>query len=75
MITVRELIEQLQELPPETTVWMSSDGEGNEFKPLYEIDLMDTFDEEEYDGEVEKYYREGFEDLSIEEVIMFWPGG
>lgn len=75
MVTVGELIKLLKSYPRDTTVWVSSDGEGNLYKPLYQIGLMDTFDEEEYDDEIEKVYSEAFEDLDLEEVVMLWPVG
>lgn len=73
MITVRELIEKLQELPPETTVWVASDNEGNCYRPLWLVGMMDTFEEEEYDDGVEKWYKEVFQELGDEEVVMLWP--
>lgn len=43
-MTVGELIEALQDVPPETLVVMSKDGEGNEFSPLAEIGTESTYE-------------------------------
>jgi len=37
-MTVAELIEQLQKLPPESQVILQKDGEGNGYSPLSEVD-------------------------------------
>jgi len=73
MITVRELIEQLQVLPPETTVWVATDNEGNYYRPLWQVAMMDTFETEEYDDVIEKWYKDVFKRLGDEEVVMLWP--
>jgi len=73
MITVRELIEQLQVLPPETTVWVATDNEGNDYSALHQVAMMDTFETEEYDDVIEKWYKDVFKRLGDEEVVMLWP--
>ena len=40
IITVRDLINQLEEYDGEMPVVMSSDSEGNNFSPLYEVIAM-----------------------------------
>lgn len=37
-MTVKELIEELQELPPDAVVILQKDGEGNGYSPLYCVD-------------------------------------
>ena len=48
MLTVRELIKQLKKENPERIVLLSSDEEGNSYKPLYEAERAAAKDE---DGE------------------------
>lgn len=38
-MTVKQLIEKLSELPPETLVILQKDGEGNGYSPLAGVDL------------------------------------
>jgi len=38
-MTVKELIEILEKLPPETEIVVAKDSEGNDFSPVSEVNL------------------------------------
>lgn len=72
MITVKNLIEELQKLPQNLKVIVSSDPEGNSFNNLQGVDLT------HYDGEfildkedLQEYIDDDFDE--IEEVVVLWP--
>ena len=82
-MTVAELIEQLKKFNPEYQVWVASDPEGNEFRPLCEASSFQTFEAEdaedaEDDEDPEIYIR--LEQFSYNDVcdnptvVMVWPG-
>lgn len=73
---VNELIEQLKLLPEDKEVWMSSDPEGNEYRPVSEAQIMITYDHDEDFPEAEPYFFEPWDEMTDppEEVIVIWPG-
>lgn len=74
MVTVGELAEMLKDLPQDMPVWVAKNSGGGDYKPLDSIDLFQTYEEEEYDGEIDRVFEEAFEESKVEEVAMIWWG-
>lgn len=77
-MTVRELIEKLEELPQDLPVVMSSDSEGNGYSPLSLIHQVWYVAESTWNGEV--YTDEDLEELKADGMagdakksVCFWP--
>jgi len=74
-MTVKELIENLRSIDPETKIVMSKDAEGNGFSPLSEIDPAAWYQAETtWSGDVlhpDDYDPDDAEGL--EKVVCFWP--
>lgn len=74
MMTVKELIEKLGELPQDSLVVMSGDGEGTKHSPLSDLSeslyiAQNTWSGDLYDPEdLDPEDREG-----SESVICLWP--
>ena len=60
-MTVDELIKQLEALPPEMKVFMSSDPEGNRITNVAEAAVYEDLDND-------------YEDDAPETVVVIWPG-
>jgi hypothetical protein len=80
LMIVSDLIEQLQELPPDLEIIMSKDAEGNRFSPLSDIDQQRYRAESTYEGsmlhEVDKdYYGEDWDEMVENSIpaVFFWP--
>lgn len=78
-MTVAELIDVLKGFNPEHQVWMASDDEGNELRPVGEADNFQTFEVEHFDDEEDEVYIR-LEQFSYNDVcdhpnvVMIWPG-
>lgn len=82
-MNVKRLIEELQKLPQDAEVIMSTDSEGNGYSPLAELDIgsMDPYYADRY--YIEDYYSDGHSDEqcclepgerdSFLKVICLWP--
>lgn len=79
-MAVAELIEHLKQFNPEHQVWMASDDEGNEYRPLGEVANFETFEVEHFDDEYEDEVYIRLEQFSYNDVcdnpnvVMIWPG-
>ena len=67
-MTVKELIEKLKAVPGELDVLLSSDGEGNGFGELDDVDLSDR------DCEGEPCHPDDADDTKGQ-CIVLWPEG
>ncbi len=77
-MTVKELIENLKDLPTDMPVIMSKDGGGNGYSPLSALDQAWYVAESTWSGEV--YSDDDLEELrsdgmgsNAEKVVCFWP--
>ena len=77
---VSKLIKKLSQLDPNAIVVMSSDGEGNQFSPLADLDVGKYIPETTWSGHVpapedladEEYYeREEVENM--QDCVILWP--
>lgn len=75
---VRELIAALSELNPEADVFMATDAEGNDYKPIEEAavmtDLLMKVDEQ-HPWIIETWYVEEGDDPidTDEQAVVIWP--
>lgn len=79
VVTVKELIETLQELPQDAIVVMSRDSEGNGFSLLSDIESNCMF----FEGEIKlaeltpELRSQGYEEEDVGEegdrAVCFWP--
>jgi hypothetical protein len=73
MIKVGELIQKLQELDQDALVVLSSDGEGNQYSPLADVEAGKYAAENTWRGE---FYSEADEDWFAEDAVKcvgLWP--
>lgn len=70
-MTVTELIKVLEEMPGNTVVVMSKDGEGNSFSPLYEAEQAFYLADSTWSGERESE-EDGISDDAVTAVFL-WP--
>lgn len=73
-MTIKELITQLMEYPPDLKVVLSKDAEGNGFSPVYEAEPALYVPDSTWSGEV--YNSDDpdiLEDPNAEQVLVFWP--
>lgn len=72
-MNVKDLIAQLQTLDPELDVFISSDSEGNEFKPVSDNPFFTFY----HDGEEEfcspEDYQEEYDEEVKENVVVLFP--
>jgi hypothetical protein len=66
-MTVQELIETLQAENPERRVFLATDGEGNDYRPLHDIGPM-------YDCGDKVVGRDSEHRHNAELIIVLWPG-
>lgn len=82
-MTVKELIEQLKQCDPKAIVVMSSDGEGNSFSPLADVDDSHVYQADStWSGEIgfkeltEELKEDGYTEedlLDGEPCVVVWP--
>jgi hypothetical protein len=77
IMTKKELIELLIDIPDEFIVILASDGEGNGYSPLADYNMGLYIPDSAYSGEViTEGNLDGFEDKErdmAESCIVFWP--
>lgn len=72
-MTVGTLRAALASLPHDFPVVMSSDGEGNEFHRLYDVEVSKCSD---IDGECESVHSDDIDDYDPDELtdaVVLWP--
>lgn len=78
---IKELLEQLNNIDPETEIIMSSDDEGNSFRKLHEIQINMSYRNDGYEVEVghsvltDEMKLEGYTEDDIfdgEKCIILW---
>lgn len=70
---VSELKELLKAFNDDSTVLMSKDGEGNNFRHVSEVSPFEVFEVVEYENYNEVYKQDVPEDVDEEIVVMIWP--
>ncbi len=74
MITVAEVIKQLQQYPPETSVVQSTDPEGNSFSPVLCIENVEYLPETEFRGDLwDSYDQTAKRPKEVMPAVCFWP--
>ena len=72
MMTVSDLIRELQTLPPDALALISSDEEGNQYKHLYNV-ISGTFGEDEDDADDDRFEGHGLKPGDM--YVVVWPHG
>lgn len=72
-MTVKELIEKLNTLPPDQLVIVSKDGEGNEHSPLSEISTGFYAPDSTWSGEFTSRAQDAADLGATQEVVCLWP--
>jgi hypothetical protein len=81
-MTIAELIDTLQKLPPEALVIQSSDAEGNRFSPTAEVGIGRYTAENAWSGEfllmelTDEHRAQGYTEEDVGNgpiAICFWP--
>lgn len=81
-MTVLELIEELQQLNPDAPVLLSTDQEGNLFRPIFSVEGPNVIEEDPTSYSIDMILsvddfdtQEEFEDAlaRMSEVVVIWP--
>lgn len=77
-MNVKELIELLQELPEDSVVVLSKDGEGNSYSPWSGYSTGVYWPESTWEGSFitsddGEYYDDALEEPSVVPCVVLWP--
>jgi hypothetical protein len=71
---VKDLIHKLKELPGDYIVVLSSDGEGNDFNPVYTVSSEMYVPDSTWSGKLRYLeFSEEYDEPHVDNAVVIWP--